>query len=196
MDKSLVRSEDCGNYLVLKFLDTVYQCERRKLQKLVIFADFIFYLKHQNHMIPLTDMSATTRGLAIAKLAEGPYNNEFNSTNNRGHVIDDSEFLNKTYNLNEQYNYRANALSEYHEECLNISFRYFGAYSGDDITNITKNTSLWIECRNSDEETPILPIPENKYYQFIYKFLFKADDDPNKAIINLIDYLKALCNNQ
>lgn len=196
MPDSFVKSEDCGNYLVLKFLDTVYQCERRKLQKLVIFADFIFYLKYQNHMIPLTDMSATIRGLAIAKLSEGPYDNEFNSTNNRAHVIDDSEFFNKEYTLNEQYNYNANALNDHHKDCLDISFKYFGAYSGEDITNITQETSLWNACRNNDYETPILPISEIKYCQFIYKFLFENDEKSDKAIDELINYLKGLCTNQ
>ncbi len=196
MDESLVRSEDCGNYLVLKFLDTVYQCERRKLQKLVIFADFIFYLKYQNHMIPLSDMSATTRGLAIAKLSNGPYDNVFNSTNIRDHVIEDSELFGGEYSLLDQYDYNANALNACHKECLDISFKYFGAYSGEDITNITKKTSLWEACRDKDYETPILPIPEIKYCQFIYKYLFDNDEKADKAIVELIDYLKRLCTNQ
>lgn len=196
----LVKPKDCGNYLVLKFLDTVYQCERRKLQKLVIIADFIFYLMYEKHMIPLSDISATTKGLAIAKLSDYPYDNVFNSTNNRGHIIDNSEFFNGKYNLVAQYNYDANALNEHNKECLDKAFKHFGAYSGEDITYITKATSLWKECRNNDTETLILPITENKYCKFVYKFLYdasgtKENDKIDMAIENLISYLKGLCAN-
>lgn len=183
----MLKPEDAANYLVTLYKRTDYQCEHRKLQKLLIFADILYYLEsNHKHLINPESFLATKRGLSVEAILKGIYMLTINSYNKRG-KIDESELLlpSTKISMNENYNYDPLAVSPQESEYLRTVFFEIGAYSGDDLTIISRCTSLWQNARKNDSNAEGVKITDNEYDLFL-------EDEKIEDRTIFFDYLKRL----
>ncbi len=190
----MVRPEDIANYLILSYKRTIFQCDKRKLQKITIYSDLIYYAKNHQRMLDEDVVTASPSGLSIERLSTGIYDLILNSYNcNKD--IEDSDISNADVSLNAAYSYNDKALNEEHKKCIDYVFKKLGAYSGDDLTLMSKGTLLWIEARKlatNDRPSPIVTI--GMYEKFIEHVINGATADDNDVQNFIVDYLKKLLN--
>lgn len=188
----MVRPEDIANYLILSYKRTIFQCDKRKLQKITIYSDLIYYAKNHQRMLDEDVVTASPSGLSIERLSTGIYDLILNSYNcNKD--IEDSDISNADVSLNAAYSYNDKALNEEHKKCIDYVFKKLGAYSGDDLTLMSKGTLLWIEARKlatNDRPSPIVTI--EMYEKFIEHVINGATADDNDVQNFIVDYLKKI----
>ena len=174
----MVRPEDIANYLILSYKRTIFQCDKRKLQKITIYSDLIYYAKNHQRMLDEDVVTASPSGLSIERLSTGIYDLILNSYNcNKD--IEDSDISNADVSLNAAYSYNDKALNEEHKKCIDYVFK----------------TLLWIEARKlatNDRPSPIVTI--EMYEKFIEHVINGATADDNDVQNFIVDYLKKLLN--
>lgn len=148
MEKKM-NPRDAANYLVTLYKQTKYECNKRKLQKLVIYSDMLYYINsgYTGRLLEDTEVTATERGLSIDKISNSVYALIFNHINAREEIPAETVDGNKVYNLIAEYNYNFNNLNETERALLLKIFLLFGAYSGEDLTEISRKTNIWKEAR-------------------------------------------------
>ncbi len=137
---------DAAKFLIALYKKTEYKCDRRKLQKLIIYADFIHFATKGSRLLAETTVTASERGLSLDDLVDSIYTLTINLINSR--VVIDQEFdIEKLHEgLNPALYYE---LDENEMAYLIYVFRQFGAYSGDDLTAMSKETDIWKLAREN-----------------------------------------------
>lgn len=180
--ESFVNPKDMANELFLLFKRTSYECNLRKLQKLIIFTDMIYYVRSKKTKRLLSDsiITANDCGLAINSIMTPPYSIVINYLNDDKVILDNEIDDSDEINLASVYNYDPNALKEEIKGLLRFTFCEFGALHGDYLTLMTRKTKLWKIARDDGtQEHYITKELYDKHLQF-------------ETEIELIDYLKAL----
>lgn len=196
----MIKVEDAANYLITLYKRTDIQCESRKLQKLVIFADILYFLEHKNNsegpynLIERNCFSATIRGLSVGRLSNGIYLLIINSVNERRRIEYSELRPESLITMNEKYNYNKELTNDPNCEYLRRTFLNIGAFSGDDLTIISRKTSLWKNARALNSRMPVpsdedVPLTNEMYEEFL------NENHINEADA-LFEYLKKLLQNE
>ncbi len=163
----MIRPEDIGNYLILKYKRTVFQCDKRKLQKITIYSDLVYYAIYNERMLEEDIVTASPSGLSINRLSTGIYDLILNSYNS-DQDIEESDISKSDVSLNTAYAYNDNALNCQQKECIDYVFKKLGAYSGDNLTLMSKRTELWEKARElATSEQPNPNVTCEMYNNFI-----------------------------
>lgn len=186
----MVRPEDAANYLIILYKNTKFQCDRKKLQKLVIYTDLLYYAMYHEKFIEPDCITATSKGLSIDRLSNGIYDCYFNFDNNSREINNSEIKYSIDESLNSAYEYDKNALNTDQINLLRYMFKKLGAYSGDDLTIMSKETDLWQKAREDlkDNKDPV--INEDMYDKFL-GIIGISDSDDNEIKKNkILNYLK------
>ncbi len=187
-----IRPEDAANILIMLYRQTNYRCDYRKLQKLVIYADIIYYQKTKKRMIESDCVTATQNGLSIEKLCTGTYQMSFNTIDERAEIV---ETIDKTLELplNSLYDYKRDVVNDDQKDILCYVFKKLGAYSGDDLTSISTHTELWKKARNMAESPEqIIKVTNSMYNDFIEFVIEKMENNNDSFQTFFINFLLSL----
>lgn len=149
-----INPKDAANELFILYKRTLYECNLRKLQKLIIFADMFWYVQHNRESRLLADdiITANACGLAINSIMTTPYKIVINYLNATKEITDDEIDNEKEIELVSVYKYDATALSKEVIDLLLLVFKRFGAYHGDILTTMSQRTTLWQEAYESENQ--------------------------------------------
>lgn len=190
-----IRPEDAANYLISLYNRTAYQRDKAKLQKDVIYADLTYYAVKKERMLAEDVVTATARGLSIDRLSYGIYDYVVNTQNKCG-VIDSDEISDESLVLFDPgyptYKYDEGTLTEEQESFLYFIFLNLGAYSGEDLTVMSKETKLWKEARIGKDETQNPSITSDMYDDFLVAMNINNGMSDDKKKENIVQYLKKL----
>lgn len=177
-----VNPKDMANEFFLLFKRTAYECNLRKLQKLIVFTDFVYYIrsKKTERLLSETTVTANTCGLAVNSIMTPPYSIVINYLNSFA-VISDEEIDDEIeINLASVYNYEPDAINVELKNLIRYVFCEFGAIHADAVTAISRKTGLWQAAR--DDGTQVHYITKDLYDTYL-----PYDNDEE-----LIKYLKDL----
>ena len=163
----MVKPEDAANYLVTLYKRTNYQCEHRKLQKLIIYADMLYYLENDgNNLIERGCITASVKGISLDRISRGIYLLIINFNNARQKIKESEVDFKIKITMNAEYKYDETALSQNVQTYFYRTFLQIGAYSGKDLTDISRNTSLWSNARNDVIDDSDVVITNDMYDKF------------------------------
>ncbi|MCM1529061.1 MAG: Panacea domain-containing protein [Alistipes sp.] len=135
------RIEDAAKYLIQLYNETGYECNRQKLQKLIIFAHLKCLSENRKGFTEKNFISVSPLGLGIEIIANRYYNFIIGNINNTEIITIKSEPDNETFLPEYQYN---DCLLDDDYRCvLKEIFSKYGAYSGQELCDWTRKTNLW-----------------------------------------------------
>lgn len=145
-----VTIDDAASYFLMLYGQTDYMYDKRKMQKLIIFTDLLYYTVNGKRLLSETDVTATDRGLSIDNLSN-LYTLSFNYKNERKEIDEKIIKYDTSLELNSAYGFRAESIDAQIRELLNYTFCKFGAFSGDDLTYISRESMLWKNARKDSQ---------------------------------------------
>ncbi len=185
----LITVNDAANYFLSLYVKTDYTYDRRKMQKLIIFADLLYYATYDKRLLRDTDVTATERGLSIDNLSE-LYDLSFNFKNERGLINEACIADDAVLELSPVYGFDAFSVDNAVRLLLRYTFCQFGAYSGDDLTYMSRKSALWQLARNRETSTEYY-VTEAIYRQFLCT-TFQMSQSIDERRDAIVTYLKGL----
>lgn len=186
----MIRPEDIANEFIIRLTKTQYQCETRKLQKLIIFTDFLYFAKYKTRLLDEECITASSKGLSIDKISNGIYGVFIFNVINKREPITNNEIKNQEVALAPVFQYNPNVFSGDQIQIIDEVFFSLGAYSGDDLTKISKNTFLWVEARKNtfgDYDPPITTALYKEFLDYIKESCKTENPNSNQIIKYLVE---------
>lgn len=189
----MIKPENAANYLITLYMRTKFQCEKRKLQKVIIYADLIFYAFTKERLLIPDVITATPKGLSIDRISHKIYDLFFNFLNDN-REIDLEKEIDWQKNISLSSVYDVKELSDDDKEILQYTFIKLGAYSGANLTIMSRKTSLWQNARSKAEgsESPIITLA--MYDDFLENMNIDYCLSEDGIRNQIVDYLTSLLN--
>ena len=190
----MISPKAAGNYLITLYEKTKYQCESRKLQKVSIYAEIIYFLENQKRLFERGTVTATSKGLSISDLSRGPYTLIFNLVNERTEIsesFDESSVtqLGIIFGENPEF-----PLDPQIKEVLTYVFKKVGAYSGGDLTEMSKKTLLWQNARRDKEDSESVIITDEMYKNYLNELLKDTKNEVSDRDFIITEIIKGIVN--
>lgn len=149
---------EAAKFLIQLFSSTKYECNRQKLQKLILFAHFALLLDEEEGLLNEDLVSASKYGLGIDSVSREYYALSFNGVNENVEIPLVNKIPNEEFAVNYQYDVKS--LNEAQTIILSGFFHRFGAYHGDILSKVTTKLALYPQ----DGEIDYTRYPNNIYH--------------------------------
>ncbi len=132
---------EAAKYLVQLYASTIYECNRQKLQKLILFAHFALLLDNHKGILGDEFVTASHIGLGIESVSNEFYFFGLNGINERS-LINGFQRKDESY-FTPKFQYDSSKLTVHVTQVLMDFFVFCGAYHKDDLSDITRELSIY-----------------------------------------------------